>query len=76
MSTNNSRRNFLKTASLGSLMAMSIPEIVAAAYAPTKEKKISLSKEDIILFQGDSITDAHRKKDDAAANSPAALGTS
>jgi lysophospholipase L1-like esterase len=27
-----------------------------------------------ILFQGDSITDAGRKKDDPAANSPAALG--
>ncbi len=76
MSTNNSRRNFLKTASLGSLMAMSIPEIVSAAYAPAKGKKIQLNKEDIILFQGDSITDARRKKDDAAANSPAALGTS
>jgi lysophospholipase L1-like esterase len=29
---------------------------------------------DTVLFQGDSITDAGRKKDDAAANSQAALG--
>lgn len=76
MSTKNSRRNFLKTASLGSLLAVNIPEIVSAAYAPAKTKKIALSNEDIILFQGDSITDARRKKDDTAANSPAALGVS
>ena len=76
MSTNNSRRNFLKTASLGSLLALNIPEIVSAAYKPEKSKKITLSSEDIVLFQGDSITDMHRKRDDANANSPAALGTS
>ncbi len=76
MSTNNSRRNFIRTASLGSLLAVNIPEIVSAAYAPVRDKKISLSKDDIILFQGDSITDARRKKDDTSANSPAALGTS
>jgi lysophospholipase L1-like esterase len=73
MSTkNNSRRNFLRTASLGSLLAINIPEIAAAAPAT---RKIALSKEDIILFQGDSITDAHRKRDDSNANSPAALGS-
>ena len=76
MSTNNSRRNFIRTASLSSLLAINIPEIVSAAYSPDKEKRIPLSKNDIILFQGDSITDAHRKRDDTAANSPAALGTS
>jgi len=76
MSTSNSRRNFLKTATLGSLMATSIPQIVSAAYKPAASKKIILTNEDVILFQGDSITDAHRKKDDANANSPAALGTS
>lgn len=76
MSTNNSRRNFLKTATLGSLMAINIPEIVSAAYKPQRDKKITLSNEDSILFQGDSITDARRKKDDANPNSPAALGAS
>ena len=76
MSTNNSRRNFLRTAALSTLAATSIPEIVAAAYKPTGSKKITLTNEDIILFQGDSITDARRKKDDTNSNSPAALGTS
>ncbi|HEY4061071.1 MAG TPA: SGNH/GDSL hydrolase family protein [Puia sp.] len=76
MQSMNSRRHFLKTASLGGMLAVNIPAIVSAAYVPAKEKKITLSNDDIVLFQGDSITDAHRKRDDMAANSPAALGTS
>jgi len=76
MNTNNSRRNFLKTTALATLAAVNIPEIVSAAYKPAKLKKIALSNEDIILFQGDSITDMHRKRSDSDANSPAALGTS
>jgi len=76
MRTNHSRRNFLKTASIGSLLAVNIPQIAAAAVKSPAAKKITLSNEDIILFQGDSITDARRKKDDNNPNSPAALGTS
>jgi lysophospholipase L1-like esterase len=72
--SNNSRRNFLKTASLGSLLSVSLPGIVSAAFEEQKVKKIALSKGDIILFQGDSITDAGRKKDEPAANNGAALG--
>lgn len=71
----NSRRQFLKKASLGGLLAVNIPEIVSAAYSPERTKKIALQKDDIILFQGDSITDAHRKKDDNNANSTSALGS-
>ena len=74
MNAMNNRRQFLKNASLGGLLAVNIPSIVSAAYHPDRTKKISLQKDDIILFQGDSITDAHRKKDDKEANSPAALG--
>jgi lysophospholipase L1-like esterase len=76
MSTNNSRRDFLKTASLGSLLAVNIPEIATTAVGKGSAGKIRLSKDDIILFQGDSITDAHRKTSDTAPNSPAALGAS
>lgn len=40
-----------------------------------EEKKFSLKKGDVILFQGDSITDARRdKKKQGEANSPEALG--
>jgi len=65
-----SRRNFIKTASLGSLLATRLPEITLSS-----SKRIALSDHDIILFQGDSITDAHRKRDDNNPNSAAALGT-
>src|SRR6185312_2096344 len=74
MNTNNSRRNFLKTTALARLAAINIPEIVSAAYRPEKAKKIALSNEDIILFQGDSITDAGRKKSDQPANSSLGMG--
>ena len=76
MNINNSRRQFLKTSALAGLAAINIPEIVSAAYKPERSKKINLSNEDILLFQGDSITDMHRKRTDTDANSPAALGTS
>jgi lysophospholipase L1-like esterase len=71
----NNRRNFIKKAAIGSLMAVSIPEILSAAMAPAIVKKHTLVKDNIILFQGDSITDAGRKKDDNSFNNPAALGT-
>lgn len=56
-------------------MAVNIPSIVSAAYSPERAKKIELGKDDVILFQGDSITDAHRKRDDNNANSTSALGS-
>jgi lysophospholipase L1-like esterase len=68
------RRGFLKTASMSSMLTLSLPGIVSSAFETEKTKKIHLSQGDIILFQGDSITDAGRKKDDAGANSGAALG--
>jgi len=70
---NNSRRDFLKKTALGSLMIAGIPEIVSAAMPPAK--KLSLSKGNIILFQGDSITDAGRNKEDNSYNNPRALGS-
>ncbi len=74
MSNNTSRRNFLRTTSLGGMLSISLPGIVSAAFEEQKVKKISLSKGDIILFQGDSITDSSRKKDEPAVNNSAALG--
>lgn len=68
------RRNFLRNVSLGTLAAISIPDIVSAAVATEKAKKIALKKENVILFQGDSITDAGRKRDNDQPNSGGALG--
>jgi lysophospholipase L1-like esterase len=70
----NSRRGFLKTAAMGTLAAISIPEIVSAASVTSKSKKIRLEKDDIILFQGDSITDAGRSKTTLTGHDAKALG--
>jgi lysophospholipase L1-like esterase len=73
-----SRRNFLKQASLTGLVALSAPAELLAAKEKPKAKQIALVPNDIILFQGDSITDAGRKrepKDAAVPNTPQTLGT-
>jgi lysophospholipase L1-like esterase len=73
--SNNSRRNFIKKAAIGTLAAISIPEILPAAIPKGGSKKIKLLKNQIILFQGDSITDAGRNKEDNSFNNPRALGS-
>jgi len=73
---NSSRRNFLRNTSLTGLAGISIPQIVSAAFtADAKVKKIKVNKDAVILFQGDSITDSGRKKDDAGYSTPGVLGT-
>lgn len=72
---NNNRRTFLRKAALGSLMAVSIPEILSASIASSPEKKNLLAKDNVILFQGDSITDSGRKRDDASFNNSGILGS-
>lgn len=68
---NNQRRNFLKAASLAGIVAIGSPGDLFAT-SKSKAKKISLSNEDVILFQGDSITDAGRNRNAEGNNS---LGT-
>jgi lysophospholipase L1-like esterase len=70
----NNRRSFIKKAAIASLIGVSIPEILSAS-APAEVRKNSLSKGNIILFQGDSITDSGRKRDDNTCNNPEALGS-
>lgn len=70
------RRDFIKKTALGLVASVMIPEIVSAAYEPAKAGKISLKKDCIILFQGDSITDAGRDKTILKSpNNVKALGT-
>ncbi|MDB5261634.1 MAG: lysophospholipase [Adhaeribacter sp.] len=71
----NDRRSFLKKAALGSLLTIGLPEIITSAMAAQKTKKVTLKQDAIILFQGDSITDAGRKKDNMEFNNPSALGS-
>ncbi|MCW3465523.1 SGNH/GDSL hydrolase family protein [Chitinophaga nivalis] len=68
------RRNFLKQLSLGGVAVLSIPDIVSAAVKAEKPKKVTMKKGAVILFQGDSITDAGRKRDNFAVNNGNALG--
>jgi lysophospholipase L1-like esterase len=69
------RRDFIRNVTLGAGAMLSIPQIVSAAYVPQKSSKITLAKDDVILFQGDSITDAGRNKEEKAFNNAKALGT-
>jgi lysophospholipase L1-like esterase len=71
----NSRRSFIKKAALGTIAAISIPEILSAAMPKEKTKTIKLTKEQVILFQGDSITDAGRNKEDTGFNTARNLGS-
>lgn len=70
------RRAFIKKAGIGGSLAISLSQVVSSAYAaaPTV-RKISLRKDDVILFQGDSITDAGRNRDEKGANNSRALGS-
>lgn len=82
------RRNFLKKASLGGALALTIPQIVSAGFSAARENtiggeqlagaaappKIKLKEGAVVLFQGDSITDAGRNKDAQSPNNGGALG--
>lgn len=70
-----SRRDFLKKAALTSIAAVSVPNIISASGLTAGMKKVTLMKDYTILFQGDSITDAGRNKEDESYNTPRILGT-
>lgn len=73
------RRNFLKSALAGATGLAAIPAVLTASESGTSSagKKIkisSLNKGDVILFQGDSITDAGRNKELKSPNNQSSLG--
>lgn len=70
-----SRRKFIRNTAIGTLASISIPEIVSAATGTAKGKKISLEKDNVVLFQGDSITDWGRDKSKTDANDFGALAS-
>lgn len=71
-----SRRNFLLKTGVGAAALASIPEIVSASISVDKKKsKQSIfEKGNTVLFQGDSITDAGRDRNNESANNPRAFG--
>jgi len=73
------RRNFLKKTTAAGATALILPEIVKAAMPESTPAnaapRYKLSKGNVILFQGDSITDAGRNRnDEAVPNSPSQFG--
>lgn len=73
------RRNFLRKAAVNTVGLAAIPSILSASM-PTSAKKHkgvlkSLKTNDVILFQGDSITDAGREKEKQLANTTASFGS-
>lgn len=73
-----SRRNFILRSSVGAAALASIPAIVNASI-PTEKKKEKnkypiFEENDVVLFQGDSITDAGREKKKELPNNPASFG--
>jgi lysophospholipase L1-like esterase len=71
----NTRRKFLKTTALAGMGMALIPEIVKATVTESAgNKNVILKKDSVILFQGDSITDAGRKREAVNCNSIDMLG--
>lgn len=73
------RRNFLRNAAVGTLGLAAIPEILSATMPLIKKKQKgilpSLKTGDVILFQGDSITDAGRERMKQQSNLSGSFGT-
>ena len=71
----NSRRNFIAKTAAAVIATLVIPDVVSAVNMPAiAGKKISLDKNDVILFQGDSITDWGRDHTEGPPNTSSALG--
>lgn len=68
------RRDFIRKTALGGAIALAVPQIVGAAVAEKKMKRVTLSNDDVVLFQGDSITDMGRNRSIKEGNNNSALG--
>jgi len=75
MNQSRNRRKFIKSASVGVIASLSIPSILSTAFAAESSKKAVLNQDDIILFQGDSITEWGRDKNKTKANDFGSLGS-
>lgn len=75
-SNNFSRRNFFKSAGLGAAAIAGMPLLAHAGAPAMKPGKIHnfFSEGDVVLLQGDSITDAGRDKKNELANNPWSFG--
>lgn len=73
------RRNFFGKAAVGTFGLAAIPAILSATVGSTEKKQkgilFSMKTGEVILFQGDSITDAGRDKVNQQANSSGSFGS-
>ncbi len=75
-----SRRSFLKNAGIGTAAIAGFPILTSSCSTNSTEQssqKITdfFSQDDVVLFQGDSITDAGREKKNELANSGRSFGS-
>jgi lysophospholipase L1-like esterase len=72
-----SRREFFRSAGLGAAAVTGIPLLSGATFRTDQLKRISRFFEagDVLLFQGDSITDAGRDKEHELPNNAGSFGT-
>lgn len=71
-----SRRTFISKSLMGAAAAVSLPGLVSAATQHAAgAPKVTIKPNDVILFQGDSITDAGRDKENSAPNNSRSLGS-
>jgi lysophospholipase L1-like esterase len=69
------RRNFLKQAALTTGLGMGLPSLLSASIESLTPNLPGAAGSGVILFQGDSITDARRKREDEEnPNSSTGLG--
>lgn len=72
------RRNFLRSAAIGTVGLAAIPEILSASMPTLKKKQKgilpSLKTGAVIIFQGDSITDAGRERMKQQSNLAGSFG--
>lgn len=67
------RRQLLQTSAIAAGAAAALSSTASGVFAG--ESKVTLKEGDVVLFQGDSITDARRdRKSETQANSPGGLG--
>lgn len=69
------RRRFIHDLSAGASLLGILPAMFNKKETEDKRKNITLSKNDTILFQGDSITYWHRKLDSKAVNDSESIGS-
>ena len=70
------RRDFITKTAVATAAAITLPSLVTAAFAESSsKKKIDLETGNVILFQGDSITDWGRDKKQMDPNNFGALGS-